>query len=214
NAAHVTGKYILWHPLAAAASLLLPLALGWLHPLNLTQPSWRAAALRIPPVQQLALLPLVGFILVAAACAPTVYAMNAYPDDRVIVVPQYLLALTASLWGFLAGRTLGALLPAWGERLRAALLALALVVLVAAVGLAAVETLKALPADRQYAARWDERHRDLVAQAESGVPALQTISLDSRAGLEELSAHPQEWVNQCMAGFYGVESIAGSQPAP
>lgn len=211
NAAHVAGKYILWHPLAAAASLLLPLALGWLHPFKLAQPSSLAAAFYTPHVQRLALLPLAGFTLVVASCAPTVYAMNAYPDDRVIVVPQYLLALTLILWGLLAGRTLGALLPAGTKRPPALLLYLPVIVLIGAVGLAAVDLINALPADRQYATRWDERHQDLLVQAASGVSALRTISLDSRHGLMELSADSHDWVNRCMAGFYGVESITAGE---
>jgi hypothetical protein len=208
NAAHITGKYILWHPLTAAAALLLPLALGWMHP-SPQAGRFSLSAVREAQVQRLVLLPLAGFALVTAACAPTVYAMNAYPDDRVIVVPQYLLVLSVVLWGFLAGRTLAAFLPAGAARLRPAVVGLAVLVTMAAVGLVAVDTLAALPAARQYAAGWDERDRSIREQRAGGASTIQAAPLDSRAGLMELSESPQEWVNQCMAGYYGVEAVEG-----
>jgi hypothetical protein len=130
------------------------------------------------------------------------------------VVPQYALVLTVTLWGFLAGCTLAGLLPAGVTRLRPVLVGLAVVVVIAAVGLAAVDTLAALPAERQYAAQWDERHHSLQAQMSAGASILHAVALDSRAGLMELSESPQDWVNQCMAGFYGVARVEGSAPVP
>jgi len=185
-----------------------------MHPLRLAPPASLAQALRTPWAQRLVLLPAAGFALVTAACAPTVYAMNAYPDDRVIVVPQYVLVLTVALWGLFAGRTLSALLPAWRERMRFALPALAVVVVIAAVGLAAAGSLTDLPAEAGYAAQWDARHRSLQAQAEGGIVVLQTYALDARAGLMELSEDPQGWVNQCMAGFYGVARVEALAQEP
>ncbi|HEX2981518.1 MAG TPA: DUF6056 family protein, partial [Anaerolineaceae bacterium] len=97
NAAHIAGKYVIWSPLTALASVMLPGLTGLIYRPNEAAPRRRSWVLALVGI------PLAGAGLVVAACAPTVYAMNAYPDDRVIVVPQFILACTAVAWGFSAG---------------------------------------------------------------------------------------------------------------
>ncbi len=218
NAAHIVGKYLLQSPLAAGVSLLTPLALGWALP-------GRSLAARQPGrlslrslwgwtcVRGLIIAPPAGFALLAAACAPTVYAMNAYPDDRVIVVPQFFLALTVVAWGFLFGRALRSLGPGlFPSRQPALMLAAALLALVvtgAAAAQTARVTLAQAPEGQDYAARWDARDAALRSAQAQGVTEIEAAALEGQFALADLSADPNDWVNRCMANFYGFQSIWG-----
>lgn len=216
NALHVAGKYLLQSPLAAAGSLLLPLVVGWLLPAQPAYPNgrrdlslqslWQRSSLK-----GIVLIPPASLALLAAACAPTVYAMNAYPDERAIVVPQFFLVLAVMAWGYLCGRLLRAAvarLP--GEKWLAVLLAIALL---AAAGGAAGQCVRQLaqqaPEARAYALRWDARHNLLRSARAEGALDLVVVSLESRFNLADLSADPAGWTNRCQARYYGFAALRG-----
>ncbi len=216
NAAHIAGKFVLWTPLAAGSALLVPLALGWSLPGRTPETGQARMTLRAlwswPCVKALAVAPPVGFALLAAACAPTVYAMNAYPDDRAIVVPQFFLALTVLVWGFLLGRALRRAVSLPGRTRSALLLAAALLALVVT-GASTAQTVRAVtsqaPEATTYAARWDARDALLRADRAQGVTDLEVVSLESRFALADLSADPNDWVNRCVAKYYDFQSVTG-----
>ena len=92
NMAHIFGKFFIQTPLWALVSFLPPLLTGWLltSPQNTPRSGWRPANLwRQSWVRGLIGIGGSALVLVTAACAPVVYAMNAYPDDRTILVPQF-----------------------------------------------------------------------------------------------------------------------------
>jgi hypothetical protein len=218
NAAHIAGKYVLWTPLAAVTSFLIPLIIGWTrrsHPLTrrLLQNLTRRSLLQQPWMKWLIIIPASGFLLMAAVCAPTVFAMNAYPDDRVIIIPQFILVVTISAFAYLAGwllKQVNRLAP----RLHAVngLVAMAVVVTLLA-GAASIQFTNDMVtrahAARQYINTWDERDAQLQSAAGGGIRQVEVISLESRSGLMELGLSGDDWVNRCMAEYYGLEVISG-----
>ncbi len=218
NAAHIAGKYLLQTPLAAGASLLLPLALGWAlpgKPLG-EHPSGRLSIGRLwgwACVKGLAAAPLTGLILLVAACAPTVYAMNAYPDDRVIVTPQFFLALTAITEGYLFGRTLRGFTARLFRQRQAALMlaaaALALAVTSAAAAQSVRTVITQMPEAQNYAVRWDARAKDLHALGLLEASRVKVVSLETRFDLADLGTDPSDWVNVCVAKYYGFKTVTG-----
>ncbi|MEM5774137.1 MAG: hypothetical protein AAGU05_03980, partial [Anaerolineaceae bacterium] len=60
---------------------------------------------------------------------------------------------------------------------------------------------------RTRAVLWDERAGQIEQMRLSGEMNPHVTALDSLAGLQELAGDPDIWVNQCAAGYYGVESI-------
>ncbi len=218
NAAHIIGKFLLRTPLAAGISLLVPLALGLGLPgRSLDGGKWDHLSPRLlwrfPSIKGLVLAPLAGFALLTAACAPTVFAMNAYPDDRVIVAPQFFLALAVMVCGFLFGRALRdtAHRLFWKRQptLMLAAAALALLVSGAATVQSVQSTLAQWPEAQSYAVRWDARNRDLHTLRLLEASKVEIGALESRFALADLNADPNDWVNRCFARYYGFDEVRG-----
>lgn len=215
NAAYIVAKYAIWHPGWALLSIAVPfLTAWWLTPASIgprpersLRKLWRESWFR-----GLVLLPAAAFILVAAACAPVVYAMDAYPDDRTIMIPQFILVLAAITWSGLLGWVLRRLRfladPAQGS-LRRALPALLLGALILAAGITLFNTVRSAPEYQAYAQSWDTRAAQLNAAHLNGPADIKVPGLAARFGIADLQAGPDYWVNRCMASYYGLANIVG-----
>ena len=74
---------------------------------------------------------------------------------------------------------------------------------------------QAAPEQRELAARaqqWDARDAVIRAQIAAGATQIQTVALDSIAGLEEMQPDPNHWVNVCAARYYNVDEITAQIP--
>jgi len=62
-----------------------------------------------------------------------------------------------------------------------------------------------------HAAEWDARAGQLHAAATASESAVQvaafTVDIAAGMGLDTLNDNPLNWVNQCAAVYYGVESV-------
>ena len=216
NAAYIFGKYLLWNPGWALLSVLAPFLAGWgldsgsigsrAH-LSL-RALWSQAWFR-----GLVLIPISAFLLVAAACAPSAYAMNAYPDDRSILVPQGLLVLAAVLSSALLGAGLRRLgfLPDSGEspQLSRVLPAAILVMIMLASGFSFWQSVRQAPDYQSYARLWDQRAAVLLNARQQGQTEITVYGLTNRFGVSDLETQPDYWVNSCMAEYYGFSVIRG-----
>ncbi|GAP17280.1 DUF6056 family protein, partial [Levilinea saccharolytica] len=214
NAAYIMGKYFLWTPGWAALSVGVPLAAGWAFGAGHAQGA-RGGRLswRLPWVQAAGVMLTAAFGLMVAACAPVVYSLNAYPDDRVIFLPLFfwIAALTASsAW---VGNSLRQMrfLSRWSVHPHSAQAAagLALAGLMLAAGVTAWRTAQAAPEYRQYAQDWDRRDAELRALSQSGVEEITVVGLPSRFGVADLQESPDHWVNRCMAEYYRIPRLRG-----
>jgi len=147
-----------------------------------------------------------GFVLVAAAIAPSAYAGLQYPAER---------ALSVALYGLLLGLGGGMLLA--GSLLRSVLhpeatlwrIAIALILLAAA---AYVPTTLDYPLTevqglQRRAARWDNRHAFILEAHQNGEQNITVQDVVIVSGLEDLRRNPQHWVNSCVARYYDLTSI-------
>jgi len=215
NAAVVAGKLVLQHPGWTALVLAVPfLSAWWLGPsktVERARPGLRTLW-AMPWFRGVVILPPAGLALAAAACAPVALIMNAYPDDRIILLPQTALVAAAALGSALLGlglRRLGWLpLPssAW---LRGALPALLLVSLALAAGVPVVSAAQSAPELQVYIQKWDARDAELRAARRQGVTNITVFGLTNRSGIADLNTDPANWVNACMASYYGFASITG-----
>jgi hypothetical protein len=71
-----------------------------------------------------------------------------------------------------------------------------------------------LPAAQSRAIAWDERRAEIEKQKVSGLRVVSIKALDSVSGVAELSPDAQFWVNQCAAGYYGVDSVQALNETP
>ncbi len=218
NAVVVAGKLVIQHPGWTVLVLAAPFLVAWW-----LEPSATAAAERARPRMKelwampwfrgVVILPLAGLLAAAAACAPVALIMNAYPDDRTILLPQTAWVTAAALSSALLGLGLRRLgwLPLASARglLGRALPALLLALLVLAGGSSVVSAAQSAPELSAYIQKWDARDAALRQAALQGVTDITVVGLPNRGGISDLQADPSNWVNACMATYYGFNTITG-----
>jgi len=209
-------KFFVFTPLWAVLSILVPLLSGfslcqqplyenkkkhlswlWLH-------GWFKAGV---------ILPMMTFIFTMATCAPVVYMLNAYPDDRTIIIPLYFIVAAVTISSGLFGyglRRLG-LLSSTAKKINLQHLSYALVILLLLAGttLIITNTLEKINGFQDYAFRWDQRHEELLQKADKGIREATAYGLENRFGISDLQEEADYWVNRCMADYYGFTSIIG-----
>ncbi len=215
NAVYIFAKFPLWNPGWAVLSVSVPFLAAWWLSTGSTVPRPAGPIRRLwadPWLRGLVLVPVGAFILLAAACAPVVYAMDAYPDDRTILIPQYILVLAAILWSGLLGLVLRRyryLPDPAAQTWRLVLPALLLGAIVLASGFSIASTIRQAPDYQAYASSWDQRAGQLVITRQKGATEITVPGLSNRFGVADLQAEPDYWVNRCMAIYYGLANIRG-----
>jgi hypothetical protein len=192
-------------PLAATALLATAAAARAAAPGDATSPGGGPTFGRI--LTWLILLPPATGFFVLVSMAPYEFAVDDYPDARVLITGVFVLAAGIAAWGFLLGLGLASRAPALARRaaLPAALAALALFVSRAPASLQT--TLAGLPDAQSFAQAWDRRDETLRSAAARGVEHLAVASLSHMGGLEEIGYDPEVWVNRCVAQTYGLKGV-------
>ena len=218
NALVIIVKYFVFTPHWALFSMLIPFIAGfslWGQPLieahktkprlsQLWEQTWFKAGLT---------LPVMASIFTVAACAPVVYMLNAYPDDRSIIIPLYFIVaavtISSGLFGF-GARKLGLLSGVVKiNHLQQISLCLLILLLLGGVSLSITNCLSQLENFQDYTAKWDQRHQQLAQMAEKGDRDVTVFGLENRFGISDLRVEADYWVNRCMAEYYGFSSITG-----
>jgi hypothetical protein len=156
------------------------------------------------------LLPVLTPILMLSPIAPYEFAVSSYPDARVLITTMFVLVGALMAWGAILG-TLLIRRPLLRSR------AAARGVLLAAIGVgffllatslrSASATMGEADAARAYAQSWETRDRDLRQAASDNADQVAAASLRHMGGLAEIGRDPEEWINRCVAGTYGVGSV-------
>jgi hypothetical protein len=187
--------------LAILVPLLLVVLLTWRSPDVPVRPRGSYAAL--------VALPLATPVVMLSTIAPYEFAISSYPDGRVLITTMFVLVSALVLWGGNLGNLLCR--ASWSRSAAFAAAPVALSVLVV-IGLTATSlrstaaNLATSDAARAYAESWDTRDENLrrVPADSELVPA---ASLRHMGGLAEIGHDPQEWINLCVAGTYGLHSV-------
>jgi hypothetical protein len=166
------------------------------------RPSWLISALF--------LVPLIGYMLIMAICAPSVYGESSYPEARVLIEARFVMVLSLSMEGMIIGVILSQLHALSHEAppffLRAVAV-LASIVLLLYPLYDARKLVAQVPDYRARAAAWDMRDAQIRADKGQGLKNIQVEEFDSISGISELRPDAGFWVNGCAANFYGVRSI-------
>ncbi len=198
-------------------TLLLPLLLTYgLYAREDNLPKIRPSTLTL----SLILVPIIGFLLVLAVCAPSAYAESAYPEARVLIEARFMMVAAMIVEGALLGISLGQLHRWAGEPVPAFLQAFIGVLFLCASLYPlydARKTVLEIPIYREWAAAWDAHDAAFRASVQKGVLDInlfdpQARSFDDFSGLLEISSDAKNWVNQCAAGYYGAHHLAINQP--
>ena len=205
NALFIAGKYVVYSPgyaiLAVGAGFLL-------LPCGVVQPDSGRKIFTI-------------FIGLAASLAvllltivfPVAVLMQAYPEPRAISLPNYYITIVLICFGALLKRYLS--LRHAGqrtvirERLTTAV-RIGLLILTVALTISVVSQFaKDYPALKDYAARWDDRQTRIIDARAAGITKVTVPGLESRDLVADIGDDPDDWVNACMAAYYGMEKITG-----
>lgn len=141
-----------------------------------------------------------------ATAAPTALLTESFPEDRTLLVPTFYISMFWLTGFVLIGiRSLDSQVRIerrifqWGST-----------------GLVLIGTflfltswISQVPFYLNYAHRWDARDAQIRMAIEQGEKDLVIPGLESREGVAEVQLDPEDWVNQCMADYYGVDSITG-----
>jgi hypothetical protein len=205
------GKSILISPLPTSLALFLPALITFTLPLN------RGGSGGIHPrldqrrlFSFLLLSPFVGYLLIASSMAPSVYGVSAFPEDRTLSIPQFVLTSTIIFWGSVGGLGLKKR-SSWivMHKTRIAIIGYILVAALLVLGpiLSASRNFTQVPTLRAYADRWDARDGQIRAAQQSGATQLAVPALGFTGGLADIKDDPDYWVNRCFANYYGLETV-------
>lgn len=160
------------------------------------------------------LVPFVSYVLIASLVAPSVYVYgtHGFPEPRALFPARFVLTLALMAEGFLFGRlTARAILACAGFQASSGMIA-ASAVLIVVTALYPLWFLQkeaqTLPRVQGYARQWDQRNSFLLEQQQQGNLDIVLDGIQPPGGLIELRQDPNFWVNQCVADFYDLNSIA------
>lgn len=163
-------------------------------------------------IKQWLFVALANFVVALAVCAAYAWFIPAYPDDRVVFVPYFFAAVSIVFLGLSTGAYLqknSAFFSKRGALFQKVLLGFTVVILVLGAGFVMKDTIQALPALQDYSQRWDRRHVQIQERVASGERDIHVGGLEARYGLADLQLEADDWVNICMANYYGANSLTG-----
>jgi hypothetical protein len=205
------GKSILLSPVPTSLALFIPALITFSLPLNgggLGEIYRRLDQRRL--FSFLILSPFVGYFLIVSSMAPSVYGVSAFPEDRTLTIPQFVLISTIIFWGSVGGLAVKKR-AGWiaKYKTRITIIGCCLVAVLLFLGpiLSANRNFTQVPTLRAYADRWDARDRQIRAAQKSGATQLAVPALGFTGGLSDIKDDPDYWVNRCFANYYGLETV-------
>ena len=205
--------FVIKSPFTPVLSLVLPAVLAFgLQP---QAPEWAVdPALGRRELAGLFVLSAVaGFILIVLCFAPGVYSMSTTLPPRARLIPAFVTVCVTVYWGYLAGVALRQTdqRAAKDSVLRGALASLVVVALLVLSPIASARrTLALAPRAREYASTLDRRDQEILDARQRGWTRLAVPLIYNPEGLAEIASDPNHWVNRCVAGYYGLDTIVAS----
>jgi len=144
---------------------------------------------------------------------PVALFMHAYPDDRIIILPNFYITISLIIVGFLLRERLYILRkhsegPFWTNIQK--ILSISITVIITFTTLLLVRQLILdVPSLKDYASRWDAREQYILQEKLNGSSELVIPGLEARELVADIRVDPNYWVNNCMAAYYGVDKIIG-----
>lgn len=200
-------RWVFNHIRPAAFAFVVPaIAAFFLHP-PLSIRADRKIELRT--VFFVLLLPLMALAIYWSCFVPAYFVMSSGPPHRAMVVPQFVItmsALTGSyLGGVVAKRFLNPLSASWFVRICSVII---LIGLVCAGPLQATWKLgQDLAQFKQFSIEWDIRDQILREAQASGTRHVIVPRVRDLYMIGEVTPLKDAWINQAVARYYGVETV-------
>lgn len=155
----------------------------------------------------LGIVVVVQFILIAASFAPSAYGQS-YPAERARFLGRLIMTTALLLGGALLGALCAGLAAVTFRRQAVFLLSsFAFLVLAFYPFRAGMSLVAEIPEYRQWASPWDLRETEIYRSIAMGERDLVVRLLPTKEGIKEIDGDARHWVNQCVADYYGVNSV-------
>jgi hypothetical protein len=155
-------------------------------------------------------LPVFTVLLVLASIMPYEYGISSFPDDRVLVISRAALYTSIAIWSAGVGVFIKTFLGIPDRPLEF----VGLIGLLLILGMGMFVSLGEIRSSldnrgrlTQFAESWDERHEKLTSIENPDDRAVEARSLTHMGGLAEIGYDPDEWINRCVAQYYGLEQV-------
>ncbi len=145
---------------------------------------------------------------------PAAYGLSDAPPDRTLMIPAYLIGVTAMLAGFVVARGIAARAPnpRWLAGFEACVLVVSAAACIVSASLSDARLAASQPVYAAYAAHWDRVNGQILQAVAQGKDQVLIQPMDNWAALNEPNDNPKFWVNVCYRDYYGIEVLAASQP--
>ena len=154
----------------------------------------------------LLIIPIVVFIVIGFSYAPSAF-VRTFPAARARYASHFVfmlgLMIEGGVFGILMAQARSVVNLKWVQ-VAVALLLVALIVH----PIRATPQVYALHYQYQnFAQQWDDRHALIQQAVANGETDLVVVQLDAPGGIGEYKGNPKDWINRCVARFYGLNSI-------
>jgi hypothetical protein len=132
-----------------------------------------------------------------------------YPVERALITSQFVLIIAFTSWSLLVGIFLRRYFM--NDALHSPfVMVLIVVLLISGAYNSSQKTLSGLPEAQIYANLWDARDDHIRQEVALGAQEISAASLPHISpGLAELSVDPNDWINRCLASYYGLSKVLG-----
>jgi hypothetical protein len=197
------------NPLSSIIALLVPGLLTLYLPMRKNRQESIGSITRDKFIPFLVGIPILAYIFIAVTIAPSYYATGVYPVERALITSQFVLMIAFNSWSLLVGIFLRRYFV--NDALHSPLIMLLIVVLlISGAYHSSQKTLSGLPEAQMYANLWDARDDNIRQEVALGAQEISAASLPHISpGLAELSTDPNDWINRCLASYYGLSKVLG-----
>ena len=152
---------------------------------------------------------ILGVILTFSCFPPAAYGESDAPPDRTLLIPTYIVVVTALFVGVSISEPLA---KRWKTLPQFSYLAILLVWVAAAMSVAQMLSLR--PTYAAYAAAWGRFHAEMISYERAGIASAEISTADMNAnnwaGLDVLGDNARFWLNTCVGNYYGVRVISAT----
>jgi hypothetical protein len=149
------------------------------------------------------------YVLSVVTMLPSLYANSHYPGDRALLPAQFTLCVCLFMIGWKMAELSAKFRPkAFSHQtfvIIQGLFGLALCVYMVRI---TPRVYDKLPAYQSRAKAWDLRQALILKEKAAGIQNVIAPAFDSVYGITELHYEANNWVNECAASYYGVQTIA------
>jgi hypothetical protein len=195
------------NPLPSTIALLVPGLLVLYLPISKNRDKFFGPIKGNKVIPFLMGIPILAYILIVGTMVPSYYATGVYPAERALITSQFILIFAFTSWSLLVGiffrRYFGK------DSIQSPIILLLIVtLLISGAFHSSQKTLSRLPEAEIFASLWDARDDNIRQETASGAQEISAASLPHISpGLAELSTDPNDWVNRCIASYYGLSKV-------